>query len=228
MINFECPNCKKKIKAPDSAGGKKANCPGCKSPISVPMAEPELVLAVDEPAQIASVGINAGRMNADDVRPSKRGPSLLMIAGIGTLVLVSLCCGVFSIFINNLPKPAPKTEQQIANDKQATLDRSLARRCESDVQTRITALLKAPKTAKFELDSTTHRSGDEVVAIVTGNVTSQNAFGAMLTDPLLGMYLQTPKQYTLVQLTMGNETLFVDEKTLESVEKIKDALSGKK
>jgi hypothetical protein len=36
MINFECPKCSKKIKAPEAAAGRRVPCPGCKAAIDVP------------------------------------------------------------------------------------------------------------------------------------------------------------------------------------------------
>jgi hypothetical protein len=39
-ISFECQNCHKKIKAPAAAGGKRGNCPHCKTRCFVP-SEPE-------------------------------------------------------------------------------------------------------------------------------------------------------------------------------------------
>jgi hypothetical protein len=52
-ISFNCPRCKKKIKAPDKAGGKYGNCPHCNYPCYIPSSrdenEPELKLApIDE------------------------------------------------------------------------------------------------------------------------------------------------------------------------------------
>lgn len=41
MISVVCPNCDKKIKAPDKYAGKKAKCPGCSSAINIPHAEIE-------------------------------------------------------------------------------------------------------------------------------------------------------------------------------------------
>jgi hypothetical protein len=35
-ISVECPQCGKKLKAADSAGGKKAKCPGCGEPVPIP------------------------------------------------------------------------------------------------------------------------------------------------------------------------------------------------
>ena len=52
-VSFNCPRCKKKIKAPDKAGGKYGNCPHCNYPCYIPSSrdenEPELKLApIDE------------------------------------------------------------------------------------------------------------------------------------------------------------------------------------
>ncbi|MBS0261338.1 MAG: hypothetical protein JSS02_05225, partial [Planctomycetes bacterium] len=38
-ISCECPDCGKRLKAPDSAAGKKVTCPGCGSKISIPLPE---------------------------------------------------------------------------------------------------------------------------------------------------------------------------------------------
>lgn len=48
-ISFHCQRCKKKVKAPDSAGGKWGNCPHCTYKCYIPLPpdndEPELCLA---------------------------------------------------------------------------------------------------------------------------------------------------------------------------------------
>jgi hypothetical protein len=55
-ISFNCESCKKKIKAPDTAGGKYGKCPNCNHRCYIPLPkaddEPELVLApIDESAE---------------------------------------------------------------------------------------------------------------------------------------------------------------------------------
>jgi hypothetical protein len=40
-INFHCESCKKKIKAPDQAGGKWGNCPYCKHRCYIPLPKTE-------------------------------------------------------------------------------------------------------------------------------------------------------------------------------------------
>ena len=52
-ISFNCVRCKKKVKAPDTAGGQYGTCPHCKYKCFIPMphddSEPELKLAdIDE------------------------------------------------------------------------------------------------------------------------------------------------------------------------------------
>lgn len=52
-ISFHCESCKRKIKAPDAAGGKWGNCPFCKHRCYIPLPkaedEPELkLLPIDE------------------------------------------------------------------------------------------------------------------------------------------------------------------------------------
>ncbi len=56
-ISFNCPRCKKKIKAPEKAGGKYGKCPHCNYPCYIPSSpdenEPELKLApIDEEEEI--------------------------------------------------------------------------------------------------------------------------------------------------------------------------------
>jgi DNA-directed RNA polymerase subunit RPC12/RpoP len=36
MIHFQCPNCLKKLKAPDETTGRKTNCPGCGQRLLIP------------------------------------------------------------------------------------------------------------------------------------------------------------------------------------------------
>jgi predicted RNA-binding Zn-ribbon protein involved in translation (DUF1610 family) len=35
-ISFQCPQCGKKLKAPDSAAGKSSTCPGCRGTVTCP------------------------------------------------------------------------------------------------------------------------------------------------------------------------------------------------
>ncbi len=59
-IEFSCENCKKKIKAPDTAGGKYGKCPACGHRCYIPMPkqgdEPELKLAPIDESEETSYG----------------------------------------------------------------------------------------------------------------------------------------------------------------------------
>ncbi|HOL32057.1 MAG TPA: hypothetical protein PK052_08745, partial [Anaerohalosphaeraceae bacterium] len=58
-IQFHCEACKKKIKAPDTAGGKWGSCPYCKHRCYIPLPkqddEPELKLVPIDPREETSV-----------------------------------------------------------------------------------------------------------------------------------------------------------------------------
>lgn len=210
MINFACPKCNKKIKAPDSAAGKQANCPGCKSPINVP--EPELVLEVDEPIAAMQQGLKPGFMTPNQVRPPKRGPSLLMVALFVLPVLFLFCSGAILRFIRNLPKP---TAEQIAASKESAEYRSDARRLVRNIEDIVSKRLKAPKTAKFDLDCQIKQFGTEIVAIVDGNVTSQNEFAAMLTKPVKAMFVKQGSEFKLTSYVFEDTNLVVNQEMLD-------------
>jgi hypothetical protein len=51
VIDFTCPNCNKRLRAPEGKAGARLTCPGCKQPITVPDEPPVLeVLPVEEAA----------------------------------------------------------------------------------------------------------------------------------------------------------------------------------
>lgn len=58
-IQLHCEACKKKIKAPDTAGGKWGNCPYCKHRCYIPLPkaddEPELKLAPIDPSEETNI-----------------------------------------------------------------------------------------------------------------------------------------------------------------------------
>jgi phage FluMu protein Com len=54
-ISIHCPQCGKKLNAPDSAAGKRARCPQCKTIVTLPVPSPDEVLdaeALDAPPPI--------------------------------------------------------------------------------------------------------------------------------------------------------------------------------
>jgi hypothetical protein len=222
MINFQCPQCQKKIKAPDSAGGRQANCPGCKSPIKVPAAEPELILAVEEPQQPQTPPpTQAGRyLTPNDIRqmepnaPRKKS-NLLTIAAIALAVVFVACSGAISLFISSFPKPTPRTPEQVAADKQAAEDRADARRLQREIETFIAKKLKSPTTAKFDLTSEVKRFGDVTLCVVDGNVTSQNGFGALITNRLQAMFVKQGDQYKFTSYIFEDTNLIVNQALLD-------------
>ena len=58
-ISFSCESCKKKIKAPDKAGGKWGNCPYCQHRCYIPLPksddEPELQLAPVDDSELSHI-----------------------------------------------------------------------------------------------------------------------------------------------------------------------------
>jgi len=73
-ISILCPSCKKKLKAPDDAGGKKVKCPQCGTGISLPIPP-----VVEEPSPPAPPAI--------PVRPpTKRGNHVLVFLAVGVAV----------------------------------------------------------------------------------------------------------------------------------------------
>ncbi len=82
-ISFSCPQCGKKLKAPDNAAGKSSKCPGCGSPVTCPepVYDAELVDAAagfdpygdvsDEPYGLA--GARFGARPHPKSRPGRRG-----------------------------------------------------------------------------------------------------------------------------------------------------------
>jgi predicted RNA-binding Zn-ribbon protein involved in translation (DUF1610 family) len=63
-INFECPHCGKKLKAPESAVGKSAKCPGCGNAVTCP--EPVYDAEVVDPTGEAPRGFDSDLGRGDD------------------------------------------------------------------------------------------------------------------------------------------------------------------
>ena len=63
-INFECPHCGKKLKAPDGAVGKSSKCPGCGNTVTCP--EPIYDAEVVDPTGEAPRGFNTDPNRGDD------------------------------------------------------------------------------------------------------------------------------------------------------------------
>jgi hypothetical protein len=55
-ISFTCPQCGKKLKAPDNAVGKSSRCPGCGSPVTCP--EPIYDAELADPSALMPGGVD--------------------------------------------------------------------------------------------------------------------------------------------------------------------------
>jgi len=62
-ISCQCPHCGKRLKAPDSAAGKKAKCPGCGKAVQLPQ---EQVFDAEEVGGDAGGGEDIGLQNFDE------------------------------------------------------------------------------------------------------------------------------------------------------------------
>src|SRR5437016_4721689 len=62
-ITCECPECGKRLKAADSAAGKKAKCPDCGAGVPIPKPKPKVKKAVaadDDEFDLQKLNIDAG------------------------------------------------------------------------------------------------------------------------------------------------------------------------
>ncbi len=67
-ISFACPACATKIKAPDSAAGKKLSCPSCKGEVRVPAAPTGIVTISKPPAPTEADDEPRARGRVEDVK----------------------------------------------------------------------------------------------------------------------------------------------------------------
>jgi hypothetical protein len=91
-IQFDCPSCGKKVKAPDNMVGKKAQCPSCKSILVIPepVYDAEEVQAESSPAP----ALPQRKLLA------RSGPFYMVLgyASIAISVLYSVLMGLFLVF----------------------------------------------------------------------------------------------------------------------------------
>src|SRR5262245_47400178 len=60
-IQITCPGCQAKLRAPDTAVGKKTKCPKCQTIVSVPAAGSEAAAVAKSPANSAAATSPAGK-----------------------------------------------------------------------------------------------------------------------------------------------------------------------
>ena len=74
-ISIVCGNCSAKMKAPDTAAGKRVKCPKCSTPILVPVAEDDFEIVDDEPRKPLKSAVKPVAVDDDDEvddRPEKK------------------------------------------------------------------------------------------------------------------------------------------------------------
>jgi hypothetical protein len=82
MIRFPCPICSNKLKAPDQKAGARTRCPGCYSPVQVPVLKDWIATL---PAPPYSAGV------ADDYPPPSKGIGKMLVTALASTVLLSGC-----------------------------------------------------------------------------------------------------------------------------------------
>jgi predicted Zn finger-like uncharacterized protein len=100
-VNITCPNCKARIKAPDSALGKTLKCPKCGKPIAVAAPDPPVASVYTPPTvrQRKAEPFTFEDEDDGDARPVRRKssrPIFTFASCIGLAVLLS-CAGCFGI-----------------------------------------------------------------------------------------------------------------------------------
>ena len=155
----------------------------------------------------------------------------VLIAMLGLLGLMALACGG-CIFLAGtaIQKGQEMHQEKLASmtpEQRAFYDlenelQNDARRIRREFQAFITEQLKSPKTAEFELSAQAFGHDGKKAVVVTGKVTSQNSFGALLTKDVHGEYLDNGSGYKLVGLNFDDEKLRTDE-SVEAVSNIIEA-----
>jgi hypothetical protein len=86
MIRVTCPSCSRSIKCDDTWGGRSAKCPGCKSPVNIPM----VMVAVPPPQVPAPTApVAPVRMATDSIR--------LPIWIIAAMVTIGVVAGAYFV-----------------------------------------------------------------------------------------------------------------------------------
>jgi hypothetical protein len=188
-----CPHCQAKMQSgktstlPDATV---ATCKTCQQKFALGHARPKAVVATSRPlAAVAS---------------AKKGMGwpLKIFLGLGGMMLL-MCSGCLMLF-SSLPKPSPPKPGEVSLVDEI----GMQTRCERQTRELISAKLKAPTTAKFELKS--GHFGHKAV-VVTGVVTSQNSFSAMITDKITAVYWWDGKQPEVGRVFLGETLLYSND-----------------
>jgi hypothetical protein len=86
-INVVCPGCKKRFKVSDKYAGQKGPCPKCKTEITIPSLDEQVVVHAPEDAGPKD---SKGRSLVQPILREETEFSLTMAIGIGTAILASI------------------------------------------------------------------------------------------------------------------------------------------
>lgn len=137
------------------------------------------------------------------------------------IVLIFACCVFGSVFlflgfifllVNFGPESQPKRTQSTSAKVDPFFEEmNLKYDAEKLTKESVLAILKAPTTAKFSLQT---RHDKFRYALVNGSVTSQNSFGAMLTVPVQAIYYNDSGKLKTAMLRFDDKTLFSNEELI--------------
>ncbi len=139
------------------------------------------------------------------------------------IVLIFACCVFGSVFliiatvfllVNFGPARATRQAPAATTQKGPSFIDEMNFKYDAEKATKesILAVLKAPTTAKFKLET---RHADFRYAMVKGSVTSQNSFGAMLTVPVQAMYYNDSGKLKTALLQFDGKTLVSNQDLID-------------
>lgn len=133
---------------------------------------------------------------------------ILALCGVFGVLLLG-CCGFLGMGIRqNKSRSTVNTERpdSFLDDMNMKYD------AEKLTKQTVLAILKAPKTAQFDLQT---RHDQKRYALVKGTVSSQNSFGALLTVPIEAMYYNDNGTLKTALLNFDGKSIISDKALIE-------------
>ncbi|MFN0051574.1 MAG: hypothetical protein ACKV0T_05245 [Planctomycetales bacterium] len=114
-ISVECPSCGKRLKAPDSAAGKKAKCPQCGTPVPIP----EMVYEAEEAEE--SYGFQDPSLDEYDAPEADDGRKPCPACGEMIMAKAAKCRFCGEIFDATLKRREKKRASRSSSDDDTDL-----------------------------------------------------------------------------------------------------------